>query len=128
LNIKLKDKKKVALNGVSTQTNGGARNKVNNKRGGEKPNKFDSIIYHCFIYNYVEHKIYYYPHKDITQAMLKEKATTIAPKKEEIAINMVLTITTRIQILENVVFKEKKPFKTKRLVDWQEEKKASTFV
>jgi hypothetical protein len=30
---------------------------------------------------------------------------------------MVLAITTHIQILENVVFKEKKPFKDKILAD-----------
>jgi hypothetical protein len=35
LNIKLKDKKKVAVNGVLAQTSGGARNKFNNKRGRE---------------------------------------------------------------------------------------------
>jgi hypothetical protein len=73
LNIKLKDKKEVAMNGVLAQTNGGAGKKFNNKSRREKKNKFDSIIYHCFICNFVEHKIYNYPHKDIAQAMFKEK-------------------------------------------------------
>jgi hypothetical protein len=55
--------------------------------------------------------------------MFKEKATTNPPKKENVAVNMVLAITTRTQILENVIFKEKEPLKNKRLADWQEEEK-----
>ncbi len=42
----------------------------------------------------------------------------ITPKKDNVAINMVLVITTHNQILENVVFKEKEPLKNKSLVDW----------
>ncbi len=54
------------MNGVLTQTNGGIGNKFGNKRGCGEANKFDSIIYPCLIYNYVEHKIYNCPHKDAT--------------------------------------------------------------
>jgi hypothetical protein len=71
----------------------------------------------------IENKIYDYPHKDIIQAMFKEKVVATAPKKNDVAINMVLAITTRSQILKKVVFKEKEPFKNKSLVDWQEEEK-----
>ncbi len=56
-------------------------------------NKSNSILYHCFICNFVELKIYNYPHKDVTQVMFKEKAMTITPKKEDV-VNMVLAITT----------------------------------
>jgi hypothetical protein len=65
-NNKFKDKKEVVVNGVLTQTNGGIGNKFGNKRGCGEANKFDSIIYPCLIYNYVEHKIYNCPHKDAT--------------------------------------------------------------
>jgi hypothetical protein len=54
--------------------------------------------------------------------MFREKAMIATPKKEDIVVNMVLAITTRNHIFENVVFKEK-PLKNKSLVDWQEEKK-----
>jgi len=81
------------VNGVTAQIGRGASNKFGNKRGHKKTNKSSSIIYYCFIYNYVEHKIYNYPHKDVAHIMFKEKATTIAPKKEVI-FNMVLVVTT----------------------------------
>ncbi len=38
----------------------------------------------------IEHKIYDYLHKDTSQAMFKEKTMAIAPKKDDVAINMVL--------------------------------------
>jgi hypothetical protein len=34
------------------------------------------------------------PHKDKAQAMFREKATTTTPKKDDVAINMVMAITT----------------------------------
>ncbi len=73
LNNKLKDKKEVAMNGVLAQINGGTRNKFGNKGGQGNANKFGSIVYCCFICNFIEHKIYNYPHKDVAQAMFKEK-------------------------------------------------------
>ncbi len=112
------------MNGISTQTNGGAGNDFSNKRGRKKTNKFDSIIYHCFICNSIKHQIYEYPHKDIAQTKFKEKATTTAPKKENIVINMVLGIITYIQILENVVFKDKNLSRTR---DWLMGKKKKCF-
>jgi hypothetical protein len=39
--------------------------------------------------------------------MFKEKAMMNTPKKEDVIVNMILIITTRHQILENVVFKDK---------------------
>jgi hypothetical protein len=53
------------MNKVSTRLNS-IGNKIVNKRGCGKANKFDSIIYHCFIYGFVEHKIYVRLHKDVT--------------------------------------------------------------
>ncbi len=45
------------MNGVATQTNGGTRNKYDNKRGCGEANKFGSIIYRCFICNFIEHNL-----------------------------------------------------------------------
>jgi hypothetical protein len=39
--------------------------------------------------------------------MFREKAIVVTPKKDDVAINMVLAITTCSQIFKNVVFKEK---------------------
>lgn len=103
------------MNGVSAQIGGSSRNKFGNKRGCGKINKYGSIIYCCFICNCVEHKIYDYPHKDVIQAMFREKALVVTFEEDNVVINMVLAITTYDQILENVVFKEKKPFKNKSL-------------
>jgi hypothetical protein len=52
-----------------------------------------------------------------------EKATTTAPNKDNVVINMLLAITTHSQIPKNVVFKEKKPLKNKSLVDQQKGEK-----
>jgi hypothetical protein len=93
-NNKLKDKKKVAMNGILAQTSGGIRNKSGNKGGHKKANKSGSIIYCCFICNYVEHKIYNCLHKDVAQVMFKKKVVTTTPKKENVAINMVLVVIT----------------------------------
>ncbi len=38
---------------------------------------------------------------------LREKAIVATPKKEDVAINMVLVVTTHSQIPKNAVFKEK---------------------
>ncbi len=46
-------------------------------------NKYGSIIYCYFIYNFVEHKIYDYPHKDAAQAMFREKAAMVTPKEDD---------------------------------------------
>jgi hypothetical protein len=39
----------------------------NNKGGHKEVNKSSSIIYHCFICNSIEHKIYDYLYKDAAQ-------------------------------------------------------------
>jgi hypothetical protein len=53
--------------------------------------------------------------------MFRGKAMAIVPKKEDIAMNIVLVVTTHNQIPENVVLKEKKLHKNKSLANWQEE-------
>ncbi len=93
----MKDKKEVPMNRVLTQL-GGTWTKFGNNGGHGEVNKSDSIIYHYFIYNSIEHKIYDYPYKDASQAMFKEIATTITPKKDNVVVNMVLTIITCSQI------------------------------
>lgn len=110
------------MNKVSTQL-GSIGNKIANKRGCGEANKFDSIIYHCFIYGLVEHKTYDYLHKDAAQAMFREKTMAVAPKEDDVAINMVLAITTHNEIPENVVFKQKKPRENNNLANKQAEEK-----
>lgn len=78
-------------------------------------NKSNSIIYYCFICNFVEHKVYNCPHKDMVLAMFKEKATLAEVKKENVSVNMVLVITTHNQLPKNVIFKEREPHKNKSL-------------
>jgi hypothetical protein len=87
--INVKKKKEVTMNGILAQPSG-TWNKFDNKGGHRKANKSSSIIYYCFICNFIEHKIYDYLHKDITQVMFKEKGVVVAPKKDNVAINMVL--------------------------------------
>jgi U3 small nucleolar ribonucleoprotein component len=53
--------------------------------------------------------------------MFRGKVVAITPKKEDIAMNMVLVVTTHNQIPKNVVFKEKELHKNKSLANWQEE-------
>jgi hypothetical protein len=60
------------------------------KRGHKYVNKSSSIIYCCFIHNFVEHKVYDYLHKDTIQLMFKEKVMVVAPKKDNVDVNMVL--------------------------------------
>jgi hypothetical protein len=49
--------------------------------------------------------------------MFKEKAKAIAPKKDDLVVNMVLETIAHSQVPENVVFKEKQPFKNKSLAN-----------
>jgi hypothetical protein len=60
--------------------------------------------------------------------MFKEKATMTTSKRDDVIVNMVLVVTIRNQIPQNVVFKEKGPLKKKSLVDWHKRGKASMFV
>lgn len=89
--------------------------------------KSEQIQFHhlppCFIYISVEHKIYDCPHKDAAHAMFKEKVAVATPNKDDVVVNMVLTITTRNQIPKKMVFKEKYPFQNKCLANWQQEEK-----
>ncbi len=81
LNNKLKDKNEVTTNGILAQTNGGIENKSDNKKGWGKKNKFGSIIYQCFIYNSIEHKIYNCFHKDGAQTMFAKKVVAYLRNK-----------------------------------------------
>jgi hypothetical protein len=92
-NNKFEDKKEVVMNGISTQIGGGTRNKSCSKGGHKEVNKFGFIIYHCFIFNFIEHKIYNYLHKDTIHIMDREKAVVPTPKKGDIVVNMVLVVT-----------------------------------
>jgi len=83
-NNKLKNKKEVAVNGISTQTNGGTRNKFGNKGGCGEVKKSSSIIYYYFTYNFVEHKICDCLYKYVVQAIFKEKAMAATPKKDNV--------------------------------------------
>jgi hypothetical protein len=56
--------------------------------------------------------------------MFKEKAMAATPKKDDVAINMVLVVTTRNHIPENVVFKGKDLSRTKA---WLMGKKRKSF-
>jgi hypothetical protein len=56
-NNKLKDKNEVVVNGVLAQP-GDIGNKYGNKGDHKEVNKFGSIIYHYFIYNFVIHNTY----------------------------------------------------------------------
>ncbi len=117
LNNKLKDTKEVVVNGVSTQF-GGIKTKSSNKGAREKVNKSSSIIYRYFICNSIEQKNYDYLYKDASQAVFNEKATMATPMKDNVVVNMILAVKIHIQVLENVVFKEKEPLKNKNMVDW----------
>jgi hypothetical protein len=122
-NNKLKDKKEVVVNGVLAQP-GDIGNKYNNKGNHGEVNKYGSIICHYFIYNFVKQKSYDYLYKDVVQVIFKEKAMVTTPKKDDVAINMVLAVTTHSHILENVVFKGKNLSRTKV---WQIGKKRKSF-
>jgi hypothetical protein len=98
------------------QISGSTRNKSSNKGSWGEVNKSGSIIYRCFVYDFVEHKIYNYPFKDVTQEMFKEKVM-IVKTKEDVIVNMVMAIITHSQLLKNVVFKEKEPHKNKNLAN-----------
>jgi hypothetical protein len=56
--------------------------------------------------------------------MFKEKTTKIAPKKENVAVNMVLAITTHTQILKMWYSRRKNLSKTR---DWLIGKKRKSF-
>ncbi len=113
------------MNGVSTLIGGCIINKSGTKGGHGEANKSNSIIYWCIIYNYIEHKIYDYLHKDVIHVMFTKKATMMLGglkglrfRKEDVTINMVLAINTYNQIPENIVvlLKEKNLTKTRRLI------------
>jgi hypothetical protein len=54
--------------------------------------------------------------------------TSKSEKKENIWVNMVLTITIRIKVLKNVAFKDKEPFKSIEVTNWAIKKKLQKFL
>jgi hypothetical protein len=72
----------------------------NNKTGNT------TTQYSCFICGALDHKIFDCSHQWAALEMLKNKAN-FKPKKENVAINMVLVKTTRSQVSEADAFKEK---------------------
>jgi hypothetical protein len=53
--------------------------------------------------------------------MFKNKKANSKPKKENVAVNMVLAIMTRNQVFEVDTFKEKETKQNKTTANWQEE-------
>ncbi len=49
------------------------------------------------IYNFIEIRIYDCPHKDATKAMFRKKVVVIAPKKDDVVVNMILAVATQVQ-------------------------------
>jgi hypothetical protein len=58
--------KKVTMNGVLAQINGCTTNKFGNNGSWGEINKSNSIMSQCFVYSFIEHKIYNYPFKGVT--------------------------------------------------------------
>jgi hypothetical protein len=48
------------------------------------------------IYNFVETKIYDCPHKDATKAMFREKVVVVAPKKDDVVVNVISVVTIHV--------------------------------
>jgi hypothetical protein len=78
---RLKEKKEVFVNEVFAQQNKSTRNSYGQQQIQNQSNKVGPIVYQCFICNSLEHKIYDYPHHQVTQNMLKDKGTTIESNK-----------------------------------------------
>jgi hypothetical protein len=49
-------------------------------------------------------------------------------KKENVLVNMVLEITIRIKVLKNVAFKDKEPFKSIQVTNWDIKQKLEKFL
>ncbi len=95
-----------SVNEVSFQTwrgMSGNHGKQGNQNQGSSP------IYRCFICNSLEHKIYDCPHKLVAQEMFQNKVSHVEPKKDEVVVNMVLTIEMKSQNPRLVLQWEKEP-------------------
>jgi hypothetical protein len=95
----------------------GSHGKQMNQNQGSSP------IYHCFICNSLEHKIYDCPHKLATQEMFRDKVSHVELKKDEVIVNMVLTSEIRSQNPRLMLQQEKEPWKTEITNDWEKEEK-----
>jgi len=54
--------------------------------------------------------------------------TSKSEKKENVWVNMVLTIIIRIKVFKNVAFKDKEPFKSIEVTNWAIKKKLQKFL
>jgi hypothetical protein len=54
--------------------------------------------------------------------------TSKREKKENVFVNMVLTITIRINVLKNVAFKDKEPFKSIEVTNWVIKERLQKFL
>jgi hypothetical protein len=80
-------------------------------------------IYHYLICGSIDYNIYDFPHKYVAHEIFKDKISTTKPKKEDVAIGMVLTNLTKVPKTTQLVFKDKSPHKTKIVVNWDKDEK-----
>lgn len=86
----------------------------NNKTGNT------TTQYSYFICGGLDHRSFYCLHQQATLEMLKNKAN-FEPKKENVAVNMVLVVITRSQVSEANAFKEKEMKQNKIVTNWKNE-------
>ncbi len=82
------------MNDVSPQV-GRATSGSHDKQTNQ--NQRSSPIYHYFICNSLEHKIYDCPHKLAAQEMFQDKVSHAELKKDDATINMVLDVEIKSQ-------------------------------
>ncbi len=90
----LKEKKQVHVNEVYVQSKT-TRNPYKRNRNNKINNS--TTQYSCFICGGSDHKIFDYLHCQATLEMLKNKKANFKSKKENVVINMVLAVTTRVK-------------------------------
>jgi hypothetical protein len=69
------------VNEVFAQQNKNIENSYGQQQNQNQGNKIGPIVYHSFICNSLEHKIYDYPHCQVVQSMLRDEGTTIELKR-----------------------------------------------
>ncbi len=118
-----KEKKPPSINEISIQQDEHQSNFKTKNWNSNKPKS--SLAYWCYICDKPNHKIYDCPHQVMTHAIMKDKRNNLVAnnkaKHDKALVNMILVITTRSKVLENVAFKEKDPLKTKSTIEWVEE-------
>jgi hypothetical protein len=82
LNNKLTKVKRFWLMKSSPNITGESKNLLVNNYNQNQSNKSGPIAYWCFICNFLEHKIFDYPHCQATQDMFKDKGSPMEPEKK----------------------------------------------